>query len=480
MNFGIVIKVLGNILNIEALLLTVPLAVSFFWKENAAQAFLYAIIVTAIIGFVFSRVKASTRNIKMREALCIVAFGWVLVSLSASLPYIFSGSIPNFVDAFFESASGLTTTGASILNQPEIMPRGILFWRSFTQWIGGMGILVLTLAVLPAIGVGGYQIFKAELPGPISDKLAPKLADTAKILYIVYCGLTFLETCMLLIGGLPFYDALLLSFTTVSTGGYAIYNNSIVGLSGNNTVIMTLAIFMIISGVNFSLYYDLWHRRWHSLFKNSELRLYLAIVAVCVLVITINLTGAGISIIDNFKHALFQVGSIITTTGFTSTDYDQWHSFSKSVLFFLMFVGGSAGSTAGSIKIIRILVLGKVVKREVSKLLHSRALVPITINGRIIPNETVDSITSFFVLYMVLFAAATLLISLEGIGLVSSAGAVAATLGNIGPGFDFVGPTQTYSEFSSPAKILLSLMMLLGRLELFTLFAILTPGFWKH
>ncbi|MCC5909994.1 MAG: TrkH family potassium uptake protein [Clostridiaceae bacterium] len=479
MNYGIVIKVLGSLLLFEAIALVPSLGISLYTGEHDSQAFTYTILILITVGFAMVKIPNKSRRIKSKEALTIVTLGWILVSFFGSLPFVFSGSIPSFVDAFFETISGLTTTGATIIDDIEVLPKGILFWRSFTHWLGGMGILVLTLAILPAIGVGGFQIFKAESPGPISDKLVPRMKDTAKILYTAYLGITILQIILLYIGGLSFYESLIHTFGTVGTGGFSTRNSSI-GAFDSSYIVLVIAFFMIVSGVNFSLYYDLYKRRWRGIIRNSELKLYLSIIAACVLLITINLNGKLYdSLFDTFKHALFQVASFITTTGYATTNYEEWTSFSRAILFFLMFVGGSAGSTGGGVKVIRLLILFKLVKREIAKILHPRAMIPVQINGKVISSDVVASVTSFFFLYLILFAVGTLLISLEGIGFLSASSSVAATLGNIGPGFEFVGPTQTYSQFTVPSKLFLSLLMLFGRLELFTVFILLTPSFWE-
>lgn len=479
MNYRRVLKVLGSLLLFEAIALIPPLGISIYLRQRDTLAFLYTIAILLVVGFPMTRCTQISDRIRAREALTIVTLGWLFVSFFGSLPFVFSGSIPSFVDAFFETVSGLTTTGATIIDNIEILPSGILFWRSFTHWLGGMGILVLTLAILPTIGVGGFQIFKAESPGPISDKLVPKMKDTATILYTAYLGITILQTVLLMFGGLSLYEALVHTFGTVGTGGFSTRNASI-GAFNSSYLIIVISVFMIASGTNFSLYYELYKGRWRNIFKNSEFKAYLAIIAVSVLLITINLSSMYSSIFETFKHSLFQVASIITTTGYTTVDFDQWSSFSKGILYFLMFVGGSAGSTGGSIKVIRLVILFKLVKREVQKILHPHAYIPIQINKKMVPPDVIASVTSFFFLYLAIFVVGTLLISLEGGGFISSSSAVAATLGNIGPGFDLVGPTMTYSHFSIPSKLLLSLMMLFGRLELFTIFIMLMPSFWRN
>lgn len=480
MNYGIVIKIIGNLLLFEAAALLLPLGVAFYYHEASYLDFIYTIIILVVLGGMMSKIPNPSEKIGSKEGLTIVASGWILVSLFGALPFVFDGSIPSMVDAFFETVSGLTTTGATILDNIEELPRSILFWRSFTHWIGGMGILVLTLAVLPAMGVGGFQIFKAESPGPVADKLVPKMRNTATILYTAYFGITILQIVLLLFGKLSLYEAAVHTFGTVGTGGLSIYQNSI-GAYSSSYVVMVIAIFMIASGVNFSLYYGLYKGNWKGILQDSELKLYLFIIALSVLLITINLNGKLYeSLFETFKHALFQVASIITTTGYVTVDYEKWTTFSQGILLFLMFVGGCGGSTAGSIKVIRILILIKLIIREVSKILHPRAVVPIRVNGKMLSPDVIAGVTSFFFLYLVIFVTGTLLISLEGIDLISSISSVACTLGNIGPGFGFVGPTTTFSAFSAPSKLLFSLLMLLGRLELYTIFILMMPAFWQE
>lgn len=480
MNYGVVIKILGNLLTVEALLMIPSLLVSLYYNQYDKKAFLISIFITGVLGFIMGRKEETKENIKAKEGLAIVAFGWILASFFGSLPFVLSGSIPSWIDSFFETVSGFTTTGATIVDNVESLPMGILFWRSFTHWIGGMGILVFTIAILPTLGVGGFQIFKVESPGPMPDRIVPKVKDTAKILYITYFIMTVLEIILLLFGGMSLYDAAVHTFGTVGTGGFSIKAAS-VGAYDSTYIHIIIGIFMILSGVNFSLYYFLFQGKWKEVFKNEELRLYFGIIFSSVILIALNINSEIYKNIGlALRDAFFQVGSIITTTGYATTDFDKWPTFSKSILFLLMFVGGCAGSTGGGIKNIRILVLFKLVKREFSKILHPRAVIPIKTNGEILSNETVAGITSFFVLYIFIFILGTVLISLEGMDLVSSSSAVASALGNIGPGFGLVGPSETFSSISSMGKLLLSLLMLLGRLELFTIIALVLPKTWRN
>ena len=481
MNSGIVIKVLGNLLVLEGLMMIPAFFIALYNKGTDRMSFMITILVTITVGIILSRKKTKNQKIKIKEGLAIVTLGWVFASIFGALPFWLSGSIPSVIDAFFETVSGLTTTGATIVNDIEALPKGILFWRSFTHWIGGMGILVFTVAILPMMGVGGFQIFRAESPGPISDRIVPRIKDTAKILYITYISITFLEIILLMLGGMNLYEASLHTFGTVGTGGFSPKNMSI-GSYDSTYIHVVISIFMLVAGTNFSLFYLLYKRKWREVVKNEELKFYLGLVFASTLFIALNLIFTSYSgkIGYAFRDSLFQTSSIITTTGYGTADFDLWPTFSKGILFLLMFIGGCAGSTGGGIKQIRVLIMLKLIKREISKIFHPRAIIPIKLNGKLIANDITASITSFFSLYFLIFIIGTLLISLEDIGLVSSASAVVASLSNIGPGFDFVGPTRNFSEFTYASKCILTFFMLLGRLELFTIVALLAPKKWKN
>jgi trk system potassium uptake protein len=371
----------------------------FYYNETSSLIFLAVMALTLAIGMILRRIKPTQDTIRAQEALIIVAGGWIAVSFFGALPFYLSGAIPSFMDAFFETVSGLTTTGATILVDIESLDQGILFWRSFTHWLGGMGILVLTLAVLPALGVGGFQIFKAETPGPVADKLAPKMKHTAAILYTAYLGITVLETVLLMFGGLSLYDALVHTFGTVGTGGFLYTQQQHRGF--NAYVQWVIAIFMVASGVNFSLYYAAYRYRLREVTENEELRFYLVIISAATLLVFFNLQSVWHgSPFTTLRHAFFQVASITTTTGYTTSNYELWPSFSQSILFFLMFVGGSAGSTGGSIKVIRLLILVKLIRREITRILHPRALVPVRIHKRMLEPDVIASVTSFYILYL--------------------------------------------------------------------------------
>lgn len=479
MNYGIVLKVLGSILIIESLLMMPSYFIALYTNGNDKSAFLFTIILSIIIGIALLSKKKVSNKISARDGFAIVTFGWIIASLLGALPLYLPGNTITYIDALFEIVSGFTTTGSTIIANVEVLPMGTLFWRSFTHWIGGMGILVFTLALLPALGIGGFQIYKAESPGPVAGKIAPRLRDTAKILYTTYIALTLLEVIFLLIGGMSIFDAFVYTFGTVGTGGFATKNLS-VGAYDSTYIHLVIGTFMILSGINFSLYYIGFKGRIRDVFMDEELRLYLVIGGSAVLFIALNLIFSSYDSIGlAFRDAYFQVSSIMTTTGYSTIDFDLWPSFSKGILLLLMFVGACAGSTAGGMKVIRILVMFKLIKREIGKSFHPRAIMPIKVNGKIMNNETISGINSFLALYLFIFVGATLLITLEGVNIESAIASVAATLGNIGPGLSFVGPTKNFGLYSQPAKALFTLLMLLGRLELFTVIALFAPRTWR-
>lgn len=481
MDFGVIINVLGHLLIVEAGLMIPSLLVALYYGSYDWKAILLSILITGIAGLLMSRIFKYKQSIQAKEGLAIVGFGWILASIFGALPFIFSGTITSWIDAFFETISGFTTTGASIVDNIESFPKGILFWRSFTHWIGGMGILVFTVALLPMFGIGGFQIYKTESPGPTPDRIVPRVRDTAKILYTIYAIITAIEIILLVLGGMSLYDSAIHTFGTVGTGGFGIKANS-VAYYQSTYIHLVIAIFMTLCGANFSLYYLLFKRKWREVVKNTELRFYLGIILISVILVSLNIYSSmkydnfGIALRDSF----FQVSSIITTTGYTTVDFDKWPTFSKVILFALMFIGGCAGSTAGGIKNIRILVLLKAIKKEFYRILHPRAVIPIKIDGKVISNNTIAGISSFFALFIFIFIISTMIVSLDGVDFESAASAVAATLGNVGPAFGFAGPLRSYSGFSNLSKIVMSICMLLGRLEVFTLMILFNPEIWKY
>ena len=477
MNYGIIVKVLGIILLIESLLMTPSVFISQYYGGEAVMPLAFTILLMLVLGIFMMNVRSRHEHIRAKDGIVIVALGWVMISLFGALPFSLTGSVPTYADAIFETVSGFTTTGSSVIANVEALDKGILFWRSMTHWIGGMGILVFTLALLPALGVGSLQIFKAESPGPVAGKIVPRMKDTARVLYVTYIAITLLQVILLSFGGVNLLESFVITFGTVGTGGFGPRNDSMASYS--SYVHIVTGIFMVLSGVNFSLYFLVFRRKYKDFLEDRELRLYLFFVFSSVIMIAINLliTFKGDFFIT-LRDSFFQVSSIMTTTGYTTVNYDLWPSFSKLILFFLMFVGGSAGSTAGGMKVVRIMVILKLIKREISKIFHPRALIPIKVGGKIVSNEVIARINSFLTLHMVIFVIGVIVVSLEGVDMITSMSSVAATINNIGPGFGGVGPTLTFADYSIFTKLFLSLVMLLGRLEHFTIIALLVPRSW--
>ena len=479
MNYGIVIKVLGIILLIESVLMSPAIFISHYHSGEAVGSFLITISIMLVMGIAMLNVNSDRESIRAKDGIVIVAVGWVMISVFGALPLYLTDSVPHYVDALFEIISGFTTTGSSVIAEVDALDRGILFWRSMTHWIGGMGILVFTLALLPALGVGSLQIFKAESPGPVAGKIVPRMKDTARVLYTTYITITVLQVVFLLFGGVNLLESFVITFGTVGTGGFGPKNDSLGSYS--SYVHIVTGVFMVLSGINFSLYFMVFRKKYKDFLQDRELRLYLFFVFSSVAMIVINLliTFKGDFFIT-LRDSFFQVASIMTTTGFSTVDYEQWPSFSKLILFFLMFIGGSAGSTAGGMKVIRILIILKLIKREVSKIFHPRALIPIKVGGKIVSNEVIARINSFLALHLVIFVIGVLVVSLEGVDMITSLSSVSATINNIGPGFGAVGPTMTFADYSIFTKLFLSLVMLLGRLEHFTIIALLVPKSWTR
>ncbi|MFU0825131.1 TrkH family potassium uptake protein [Clostridium sp.] len=480
MNYGMVLKSLGRLLICEGLAMIPSFIVALIYNGgNDEGAFLITIAILFIVGLVVARIEPKRRNIYARDGFAIVAIGWLLASFFGALPFVISGAIPSFVDAFFEAVSGLTTTGSSILKDVESMPHGLLFWRSFAHWIGGMGVLVMALAILPSAKAGTFQIMKAESPGPNPGKLVPKVGQTAKILYGIYAIITIIEVILLKIAGMPLFDSLIHTFGTVGTGGFSSKALS-VGAYNNIYAEVIITFFMLACGINFSLYYQAIKGNIKEIFKDEELKFYLAVVFASITLITLNLHGNIFKTIgESLRHSSFQVATIITTTGYATTDFNLWPTFSKMILLSLMFVGGCAGSTAGGIKNIRILLLFKVIKREFLKIVHPKAVYTVKVGGKSIDEETLMSIGGFFFIYIIIFIVSVFIVSLDGFDMVTSTSAVAATLGNIGPGFGMVGPMGSFSDFSILSKIVMSLDMIIGRLEIYPILLLIVPTFWR-
>jgi len=479
-NLKLIIRICGYLLLTEAAFLFLSLLVSLIYGENDALAFIYSILLTVGLG---TMAVVFTRNEKnefgKREGYIIVSLMWMVFSLIGTLPFMWSGSITNFTDAFFETMSGFTGTGASILNDIEALPHGVLFWRSITQWMGGMGFVVLALAVLPFLGVGGVQLYSAEAPGLTADKLQPRVKETAQRLWVIYLALTFAETILLWIGGMTFFDSICHSFTSLGTGGYSTKQASIEYYT-NPYIHYVIILFMFMGASNFTLWYFALKLDFKRVFKNEEFRLFVFIILSFSLIIAAHLfLTEGYRAEKAFRDSLFQVVSIISTTGFVSADYMLWPPVLIGMIFTLMFIGGSSGSTGGGIKVIRILYVFKNIYFEVKRLVHPKAIIPIRLEGKTVPQPIVNSLFAFFVLYLFIFALGTLLMIATGLDMDSAMGAVATSLAGIGPGLGSTGPVENFYHVAPFGKWVLSFLMLIGRLELFTFLIIFTPAFWK-
>ena len=477
MNYSMIAYVIGWILNCEGLLMLLPCLTAVIYQETAGFSFVVTIALCFLFGIPLTVRKPKNMVFYTKEGFVSVSLSWIVLSVMGSLPFLFSGSITSPVDALFETVSGFTTTGASILSDVESLPRCILFWRSFTHWIGGMGVLVFILSLLPLTGGYHMNLMKAESPGPSVEKLVPKIQSTAKILYSIYMAMTMLEIILLLAGGMPLFDSLTTTFGTAGTGGFGIKNDSIASYSPYLQNVVT--VFMILFGINFNFYFLLLMRKPKKAMKNEEVRCYLAIIAVTVSIITFNIRGLYPSIMEAFQQAAFQVGSIITTTGYATTNFDTWPQVSRTILVILMFVGACAGSTGGGIKVSRFVILLKTVNKELHLFLHPKAVRKISMDGKVIEHEVVRSINVFMTAYVLIFAFSILLIGFDNHDLITNFTAVTATLNNIGPGLELVGPSQNFSLFSNPAKCVLIFDMLAGRLELFPLLLLFVRDTWK-
>lgn len=479
-NIPIILKIIGLLLLIEGAAMLVGVPFSLYYHENDLKAQLLSSFITMGSGVLlwFITRNAYEKNIGKREGYIIVSIVWIICSAFGALPFILSGAIPNYTDAYFETISGFTTTGASILNDIEAVPKGILFWRSMTHWIGGMGIIVLSLAILPLLGIGGMQLFVAEVPGPTPDKLHPRITQTAKRLWGIYVLLTFIETILLMFGGMSLFDGLCHAFGTMATGGFSTQNTSIANYSPYIQYILIL--FMILAGTNFTLHYLAIHGKIKKVWENEEFRYYIRLLFVCTAIITISLYFIqDIAIEKSFRDALFQVVSLVTTTGFVSADYLQWPPFIWFLIFLLMFTGGCAGSTGGGIKMVRLHLLFKNSMLELKRLIHPQAIIPVRLNRKPIGQNIIFNIMAFIIIYLMIFAGGSFTMSLLGLDFKSAVGSVAASLGNIGPGIGSVGPVCNYAHIPMPGKWILSFLMLLGRLELFTVLIMFSPSFWR-
>ncbi len=462
------------------------LLIALFCGENSSSwGFTVSIAAVWVIGIPLMLIKEKNPALYAKDGFFIVALSWIVLSVFGAFPFVISGAIPHFVDAFFETVSGFTTTGASILSEIESLPRSILYWRSFTHWLGGMGVLVFILAIIPRSAGSNVSmhILRAESPGPVVGKLVPKMRSTARILYAIYIVMTLLEMIFLICGGMPLFDALTISFGTAGTGGFAITNNSIAAYD-SYYLQGVITVFMILFAINFNIYYLILTKEFRAAYKNTELRAFLGIVVFSILAIAINIYQTQAALCDTFlsalHHSAFQVASVISTTGFATTDYNLWPAFSRTILLTLMFIGASAGSTGGGMKVSRILILVKSIMTEIKKLIHPSSVKVVRVDGKVISTDVVHSVSSYLAAYIGIFTISTLLLSLDNFSFETTFTAVAACFNNIGPGFDMVGAIGNYSAFTDFGKLVLCADMLFGRLEVFPMLLLFSPSLWRR
>lgn len=479
MNKKMIIYILGKMLGVEGALLLIPALVSLIYGEKTGVSFLIVAAVLGVIFLIFGRKKPKNNRIYGKEGFAIVGLAWILWSLFGAIPFVITGSVPNYIDAFFETVSGFTTTGSTILQEIESLPMGINFWRCFTHWIGGMGVLVFVMMVTSLDDENAMPLMRAEVPGPEADKLVPKARSTAKILYQMYFVLTAAEVVLLMFGGMNLYDALVHSFSTAGTGGFSNRNSS-VAFYDSAYIDGVITVFMILFGINFNLYFLLLLKNWKSVLKNEELRAYLGIIAAAVAVITINILSIYENVFHAFRYASFQVASVITTTGFYTADYELWPELSKVVLLTVMFIGACAGSTGGGIKVCRFVILCKSIRQEIRKILHPNVVTMVKINGKKVSNDTMRGINTFFAAYIFILVMSVLIVSVDNFDFTTSFSGVLTTINNVGPGISKVGPAENFHMFSPLSKLVFCFDMLVGRLEIFPYLLLLSPDLWRR
>ena len=479
MNYKMVAFVLGRIFCIEAVLMLFPMLCAACYGEwYLLPAFLLPAVLLAVLGLAASLRTPKNTTIFARDGLAIVALVWVLMSTFGALPFVISGEIPSFIDAFFETVSGFTTTGSTILTDVEALSHGTLFWRSFAHWVGGMGVLVLAMAVLPMTDGRAMHLMRAEVPGPTVGKISSKLSDSAKILYAIYFAMTLAEVILLCAGGMPLFDSLIHAFGTAGTGGFSNKGLS-VGAYNNPYFEIVIGVFMLLFGINFNLYYFLLLRRFRDAFCSEEMLTYLGIVAFSTVTITLNILHLYDGVGTALRTAFFQVSSIITTTGYASADFNLWPTYARTVICILTFIGACAGSTAGGLKISRIVIFFKAAKQDLNKMLHTHAVTTVRFEGKPLDEKVLRGVHNYFNIYMLLLAVSILLISLDGFDLVTTFTSVVTCINNVGPGLEVVGPMGNFAGFSAPAKLLLSFDMLAGRLELYPMLELFSPRLWQ-
>ena len=480
MNFPVIFMMLGLVIKYEMILLLIPFFIALYYGQGDAKAFLITILIMLPIYLLLKLIKTDNKKIYAKEGFITVGLSWIVVSVFGALPFIINGAIPSFIDAFFETVSGFTTTGASILTEIQSLPKGILFWRSFTHWVGGMGVLIFILALIPSFEGNTIHLLKAESPGPTPGKIVPKIRQTAKILYVIYFVLTVVETIFLVCAGLSWYDAVIHALGTAGTGGFSNMNASVAAFN-NPAVEWIITIFMLLFGVNFVLYFQLIKGNVKAFFKSEELKWYLIAVFGAILIITFNILKLNDgAFMQSFRESSFQVASIVTTTGYATADFNLWPTLSKFILVALMFMGAMAGSTGGGIKTVRIVIVFKAIRREIDKILHPRRIKSVKIDGNVVEEETIVGVFLFIFAYIVIAFIAIFIVSFDGFDITSTTTSVIATLSNIGPGLEMVGPTGNFSQFSDLSKIVLSFCMLAGRLEIYPMLIMFSPSVLRN
>ena len=474
-----IVYIIAKMLGVEGAVLLIPAFVAFLYGESDVVQFLIVSAVLGVIFLIFGRKKPENKMIYGKEGLVIVGLAWILWSLFGALPFVMTGSIPSYLDAFFETVSGFTTTGSTILTDIEALPKGVAFWRSLTHWIGGMGVLVFVMMITSLDDENSMHLMRAEVPGPEADKLVPKARATARILYLMYFILTAAEVLFLLFGGMDFYDALLHSFSTAGTGGFSNRNAS-VAYYDSAYIDGVITVFMILFGINFNLYFLIRLKNWKEALKNEELHAYLGIIGGAIAIVTLNILGIYGNIVHAFRYASFQVASVITTTGFCTADFNLWPELSKVVLLAIMVIGACAGSTGGGIKVSRFLILLKSIKLEVRKMLHPKAVTIVKINGKRVGNDTIRSVYIYFISYILIMMVSILLVSINNFDFATTFSSVLTTLNNVGPGISMVGPVENFHMFSPLSKLVFCMDMLLGRLEIFPYLLLMSPELWRR
>lgn len=481
MKYRAVLHIIGFLLILNGLFILTGIGFSLFYQSDDISALLISGLGTSLCGLLlwFTTRKSEIAELGKREGYLIVTLGWIVMAIFGAIPFILYGAIPSYTDAFFETMSGFTTTGATILTDIEILPPGLLFWRSLTQWLGGMGIIVLSLAILPLLGIGGMQLFTAEVPGVTKDKIHPRVQETAKRLWGIYVILTAVETALLMVGGLNLFDAINHSFTTMATGGFSTKNASIAYYT-SPYVQYIFILFMFFAGMNFTLHYLGFHGNFKFFKENTEFKYYLGFtIFASLFIMIIHLPHVDFHWEEAIRQSLFHVVSLTTTTGYVTSDFENWAPFSRMIFFALLFVGGCAGSTGGGIKFVRHIVLFKNGWTELKRLIHPRAVIPVKFNGKAVSSDIISNVQAFFIFYILLFVIGSMILALLGVDFVTAAGATATCVGNIGPGIGTVGPVNNFAHLPDVVKWILSLFMVIGRLELFTVIIIFSPAFWK-